>query len=134
MKFLFLTWALLFSVTTVTAGQKLVGLDSSDLSILESGAGCWLEDSKKNLFIYDNMKHAAVKIDKKVIKLNRKSGHWDSGFYNCGETYEYTSEDKAMNVTVQMGKAKKDRCLGKILVNESSTIVKRAKLESNCGS
>jgi hypothetical protein len=132
MKFLLgLIICLCFSVAAF-AGNNLAPLEEKDLSILDSGAGCWLENSKSEQFIYDDMNHAAIKLGSKVLKLTRKSRDWD-GFYSCGKNYEYLSEDQKITVSVKMKPGKADKCIGDMTVFGTFGKVSLKSLKSNCG-
>jgi hypothetical protein len=96
------------------AGSKLEALTANDLSILDDGVACWFENAKAQHFIYDDMSHAVIKLDGKVIKLNRHSGDWKSAIYSCGKTYEYVSEDNKVTVSIKMKPGKADMCPGEI--------------------
>lgn len=122
-----------FTSIAAFANNNLGALGEKDLAILASGAGCWLEDAKSKQFIYDDMSNAAIKIDSKVVKLNRKSGDWDSGFYNCGKSYEYSSDDQKINISIKMKPGKVDKCKGEMIVNDDFGESTMKGLRSNCG-
>jgi hypothetical protein len=118
-------------VAKLPAAEALDPLSDEDYSVLESGAACWLANSKSGQFLYDNMANAVVRLNKKAVKLNRKSGAWDAGFYECGQTYEYLSVDSKVTVTVVMDKGK--TCSGKLIVKSSQKPIVVSNLKSNCG-
>ena len=87
---------------SASATDSIGALAEKDLAVLENGAGCWLENAKAEQFICDDMSRAAIKLGRKIKKLERKSGDWNSGFYLCGKNYEYVSADKKITVSAKM--------------------------------
>ena len=102
--------------TSPLASKKIDHLNGSDLKVLDAGVGCWLQNSKSEQFIADDMNKAVIKLEAKVITLQRVSGYWDAGFYDCGKQCVYSSADKKVSATVTMKPGKNDECFGQLSV------------------
>lgn len=118
----------------MTAEKALSPLTEKDLSVLNSGAACWLKSPKGEIFLQDDMSSGLVKLGARVVKLTRDSGKFDKGFFNCGQTYTYVVKGDGFHITVEMAKEnKKGLCKGTVTLLGSRVKAQAKDLESDCG-
>lgn len=113
------------------ANPKIITIYDGEFDM--DGPACWLLNSNSEVVLYDDLKTARIKIDSKIISLNRSSGKFEPTFFSCGNKYKYESDDKSTSVSIKMNSPKIKTCTGTMIVKTPIGKTTVNQLKSECG-